>query len=193
VTLAQDPGAGPRRPALAQKIGAVIVFGMLLGAVPAMLFSVHVPSELGIGVAQVCAAAAALWAAWESRKGGAFDVARDRTSWIMKYAWTRVPLMALFAFFMTFSTIEDGVLALVTAAAGRPGQRALTVTGVSHSRKRCDHFDVREVRWLLNRALCAPDRDLARGQAGGRLTVFGRQSAFGLNVERYELVPQAER
>lgn len=180
------------RRALSRKAMAWVLMLMLAGTIPAMLFSVHLPSELGIRVAQVCAAVAAVWSALESRHGGAFHPVRtQQRSWIMDRAWLRIPLMALFAFFLTFSTVEDGVLALVTAGLGQPGQRDLTITGVSRPSKRCDHFDVREARWLLNRALCAPDSDLNRVASGDRLRVFGRRSAFGLNVERYEIRPAA--
>lgn len=179
------PGARPRP--LVQKIIAGLLFAMLLGVVPAMLFSVHLPSDLAVRVAQWTAVVVGTLAAWESRDGGAIGKVAGRSSWLTAHPITRVPLMALFAFFMTFTVIEDGVLALVTTIAGHPGHRDLTVTGVSRPRRQCDHFDVQEVRWLLNRALCGSEDDLARAENGGQLTVYGQASPFGLNVERYEL------
>lgn len=171
----------------AQKVAAGILAAMLLCALPAM-FSTHLPTELGIRLAQTAGAVAAVLAAWESRDGGLYDTPGTRRgSWLTAHPITRVPLMALFAFLMTFTTVEDGVLALATAVIGKPGDRNLTVTGVSRPRKQCDHFNVAEVGWLLNRALCAPEEDLARAEGGGELTVFGKSSPFGLNVERYEV------
>ncbi|HEX7886815.1 MAG TPA: hypothetical protein VF474_12635 [Phenylobacterium sp.] len=110
----------------------------------------------------------------------------------MDRTWARLPLMTLLSFFLTLWVVEDGVLALVTAVIGRPSHRELTVTGVQ-SGKQCAHFEVREVLFLADRALCAPREDLDRAEAGDQLTVFGRGSPFGLNVERYELRSGAGR
>lgn len=156
----------------------------------AILFSRHLPSSLGIRVSQVTAAVVAAWTAWESRDGGGLAQPDEaRRNWLAKHWAIRIPTFAVFSFMMAFSAVEDGGLALVTMAIGSPGERTLTITGVSSPSRRCGHFDVREVGWLMDRALCAPRADLDRAQAGQRLVVFGKRSAFGLNVERYELRP----
>lgn len=183
--------AQPRPPRLRGPVEIAVALALAGGmviAVLAMLFSPHLPSELAIRISQFAALAVAAGAAWCSRSGGAFDPVRTgQDRMLMKSVFVRAPLMMLFAFFISFTAVEDGLLAVATVAIGQPASRALTVTGVGQSRKGCDHFNIKEVGWLLDRALCGADEDLERARPGDALIVFGRASPFGLNVERYEL------
>jgi hypothetical protein len=172
---------------LLQKAGGLALFIALIGAGLTSFASYHLPSPLGVQIALAAACAAGAWSAWECRRGGAYDVARPRMSGLKRFGPFRVVAMAVFATLCVFSFVEDGLLALDTGLVGAPGSRTLTVTRISHSSRSCDHFDVREVGWLLDRALCASSDELRRARRGDQLMVFGRKGPFGLNVERHEL------
>ena len=108
---------------------------------------------------------------------------------MLKSVWSRAALFGIFGFFMTFAAVQDGALALVTAAIGQPATRTLTVEGVGGGHRSCRHFEVREVGFLLDRALCAPPEQLDQAVPGRQLKVTGKGSPFGINVESLELGP----
>jgi hypothetical protein len=188
------PTEAARSQTTAQKVIGAAYLAVLLVAF-AGLFSTHLPSPLGVRVSQILALGAALLILWQSREGGTFSFsnpkfrARAEGNWLLRRGWLRVPLMALFMSFATFLAVEDGVLALVTAVAGQPGSRTVTITGTDSFRRGCDYFEIREVGFLLNRALCADSDQLALGTPGSELILYGRRSAFGLNVSAYAVRP----
>ena len=182
------------QPSKLQRSFAVILFGLLMLACAAMFFSRHLPSPLATRLALAIALGVAAITLKECLGRGVFG-AKDRrfgprvaSSGLLRHAWMRVPLMTLFAFAITFSAVEDGMFAVVTALIGQPGSRAVTISGEGGGgRRSCRHFEIEEAGWVIDRALCIPEALRDRATAGDRLTLYGKQSPLGLIVDDMEL------
>ena len=177
---------------------AIAVFLILtLSGPAAMWFSPHFPTPLATKIALAVAGMSGLRVAWRARDVALSSAAKSRLenmtgrgAYIAHHPWLRVPLLGLAAFFLVFVDVRDGAFALVTAAVGEPAARTVTITGTYHPRKSCARFEVQEEGFLLDRALCATRQELAQAVRGRRLTLVGRASPLGLNVERFEFGPR---
>lgn len=197
--LAQPKQDRPKR-------GEAFRAGILIAASIAMLFGIffskQFPSFLGIRIAQSIALSAAIYLGWESRDGGRLSPSNPQfrvemtgsnklRGMLLKSTLARRICFSLFGFFVAFSAVEDGVLAIATLAVGRPGSRVLTITGTSSGgRGGCSKFEVQEARWLLDHALCAESGELHRSQEGDLLLVSGTESPFGIYVRTKRLFPK---
>lgn len=174
------------------------LFGLMLICVPTLLFSKLLPTPLGVRISQVAGLMVGAAAAWIARDGGWLSPAnpnltiQGRGAWMMRSVWFRAPLFGVLAYFTALVAVEGGALALFTAAVGRPASRTVVVVGLGGGGRSCRHFRIREVAILPSTALCVSNGDRALPVQGRTLTVFGRASAVGLNVERHELGPPAE-
>ena len=179
------------------QVGLAVFLAIALSLLGAMEFSRHFPSPLADKIALAVAGMFGLWVAWRMRDG-AFDSATKlrwermtgNGAYLAHHQWLRVLAFGLFAFGVLFVDIRDGVFGVVTAAFGRPAARTVTITGTLHLSRSCAQFEVHEEWFLPDRALCATRQELAQAVRGRRLTLVGRASPLGLNVERFEFGPR---
>jgi hypothetical protein len=105
------------------------------------------------------------------------------------HAWLRVPLFGLAAFFFASVDLEEGLFGIVTAAIGRPATRTVTIAGTFGGGKICRRFQVKELGLLFDSALCAGPEERSLGVRGRQLTLVGKASVLGLNVQNFEFGP----
>jgi hypothetical protein len=190
-------GGGSRKPR--RRAFAIGLFVTLIACVPIIIFSKLLPTQFGVQVSTWIGVAVGMYAAWESRDGGTFGPpnmklpAGQRGAWLLHSAWRRIPLMGAFAFAVAFAATEGGLLSLITAATGHPASRTVLVAGTQGGGRSCRRFSIDEVEILASSALCIPKSYRDEAVADRALTVFGKASPLGLNVERYELGPALKK
>ena len=169
---------------------AAIPLTVIVLAAATMFLSRLLPTPLAGLVALPPALVVGLLTAWEARNGGRLSPSplKPSRNWLYRHAWLRIPALAAICFVSTFVAVQCGALSVVTAISGAPSSQTLTLVGTTAGGSySCRGFDVAEAPMVLDRALCAPTDMLGLATPGRKLTVYGKASPFGLNVERFEI------
>jgi hypothetical protein len=192
-----SPSPAKRPLPIGQRIAVSLMLVLTLSFIGTIYFSRHFPSLLGRLISLTVASVFGLLVAWRMSDGALGSAARSRLkllngsgAFIATHAWLRIFLTGIAAFVFVFVDIEEGLFSLVTATIGRPATRTVTISGMSGGGRTCRKFDVLEVKLLLDGALCAASEQRSQAIHGRHLTLVGKESVLGLNVEGFQLGPR---
>ncbi len=161
-----------------------------------MSVSRFVPSPEGdkvaLGVALVLATLNGLWA-WKGP-----ELRSSRTQFqrlaerfpVVTHPIARTFGLGCVMFGFTFIATEGGFLDWWTLAFGQPGERVAHVAQYETGhRLGCGGYELRETPFLFRPAVCATLAGDPAAAPGTPITLYGKQTAFGTTVERFQIGP----
>lgn len=109
---------------------------------------------------------------------------------VMASPVVRMLFVGAFMGWVTFEAVSGAVLEFWTLAFGRPAEQTLHLGDYYRSsRSNCAGFELQEAPLKLRRVVCARYRDGEAPAPGTPVTVRGRASTVGIEVEQFQISP----